>query len=93
MKYILFLSIAFILSCQKSENDCKYYSMYIESTEESAKAKCRGLANNHPEWKLIEFRQIGCLTEDQIFIAKATGRNVIQQYCPGVIFEIRTIIK
>ena len=91
---LAFCFLAFLSSCTKEvKEDCKDYQMFIESTEESAKNKCRGLANNHPEWKVIEVRVLPCLTEDQLFIAQATGRVTTLLYCPNVWFEIRTTIK
>ena len=83
--------LVIMTSCTKEP--CKNYQLFIESTEQSAKDKCQGLANSHPQWKVIEVRVLPCLTEDELLIAQSTGRTVRQLYCPNVWFEVRTIIR
>jgi uncharacterized lipoprotein YmbA len=90
---IFILLVILFASCSKPEPECKDYQLFIESTEQSAKAECQGLANSHPEWKIIEVRVIPCLTQDELILAQATGRTVRQLYCPNVWFEVRTIIR
>jgi hypothetical protein len=89
---IISLMLAIMASCTK-EPECKNYQLFIESTEQSAKDKCQGLANSHPQWKVIEVRVLPCLTEDELLIAQSTGRTVRQLYCPNVWFEVRTSVR
>jgi hypothetical protein len=91
---ILIISLMLIImaSCTK-QPECKNYQLFIESTEQSAKDKCQGLANSHPQWKVIEVRVLPCLTEDELLIAQSTGRTVRQLYCPNVWFEVRTSVR
>ena len=91
MKHI-FIFIIFLLSCTKDEQ-CKNYNLVTESSENSARQKCNGVANNHPEFKIISTNPIGCLTNEQLTNAKKGESSVNKPYCSGVSFTVRTVIR
>lgn len=94
----VFISLLLLSSCSKEstkEEDCKDYQMFVTSSEESARDKCRGLANNHPTFKVVQVLFLPCLKPEllQVYIDGAKKRDRVQQFCIGVDFEIKTIIK
>ncbi|MFZ1786685.1 MAG: hypothetical protein WAT92_00175 [Saprospiraceae bacterium] len=93
MKHILILSFILILSCTKEDTSCRNYNLVIESSENSARQKCNGLANSHPEFKTIESKLIGCLTNDKLKEAKKSESTTTKIYCDGVSFQIKVSIK
>ncbi len=92
MKYIIFVICLFVLSCSKDES-CKQYSIITESNEKEAKYKCGGLANNYPAFEIISKNSLGCLTTEELNIAKKTLNSVTKNYCNGVTFTVRTRIE
>jgi len=93
MKHILIL-IIFLLSCAKEETQrCTPYNLVTESSEDSARQKCKGLAGSHPVFKVITSNYIGCLTPSEYQQAKKGESSVTKQYCSGVSYTIRVTLK
>ena len=93
MKQILILAIILILGCTKEETKCTPYNLVTESSENSARQKCGGLANSHPEFKEISKIYVGCLTKDEYTQSKKGESQVTQQYCPGVSYTVKITLK
>lgn len=93
MKYILILTIALFLSCSKEDDQCKFYSLVTESSFNSANDKCSGLANSHPQMKVIESKQIGCLTQSELIEAKKAESTITKTLCFGVTYQIKVSVK
>ena len=91
MKHI-FIFITLLFSCTK-EDACKNYNLVTESSFDSARQKCNGLAGNYPEFKTIETKPIGCLTLGQLTIAKKGESSETKFYCIGVSYTVRTVIR
>jgi len=92
MKYILILITAILFSCSKEEQ-CKHYLLVTESSEDSARQKCNGLANSHPEFKVISSNYVGCLTKDEYIQAKKGESQVTRSYCNGVSYTVKITLK
>lgn len=92
MKYTIILITALFFSCSKEEQ-CKFYILVTESTFDSAKDKCNGLANSHPEIKIIGSESAGCLTSEELIQAKKAETTITKQYCNGVTYTIKTVIR
>lgn len=90
MKHILIFLIFF--SCAKVD-PCINYNLVTESSENSARQKCNGLANSHPEFKVISSNYVGCLTQDEYNIAKRGESVTVRRYCNGVDYAIRVTLK
>ncbi|MBK8855416.1 MAG: hypothetical protein IPN10_15290 [Saprospiraceae bacterium] len=74
MKFILILITTLLLSC--TDDKCKNYNLVTESSIDSASDKCDGLANSHPEMKVISSKSVGCLTNDELKEAKKAQTTV-----------------
>jgi hypothetical protein len=92
MKYLIFVFSLIFFSCSQDES-CIPYSLISESNEKEADYKCDGLANNYPAFEIISKKSIGCLTKDELEIAKKTLSSVTKNYCNGVTFTVRTRIE
>ncbi|MFZ1749422.1 MAG: hypothetical protein WAU01_04500 [Saprospiraceae bacterium] len=92
MKYLIFVISIFMFSCSEDES-CKQYSLITESNEKEADYKCDGLANNYPAFEIISKKSLGCLTTEELNIAKKTLSSVTKNYCNGVTFTVRTRIE
>lgn len=92
MKYTLILITSILLSCSKDEQ-CKNYTLVTESSFNSANDKCSGLANSHPQMKVIESKPIGCLNEEQLKNAKKAESTITQTLCFGVSYTIKVSVK
>jgi len=93
MKQVLFPLIILILGCEKEPVKCISYNLVTESSEDSARKKCNGLANSHPTFKVISSNYVGCLTKDEYIQAKKGESIVTKTSCTGVTFTIRTVLK
>ena len=92
MKFILILITVLLFSCSKEEQ-CKHYLLVTESSEDSARQKCNGIANSHPTFKTIHSQSIGCLTSTELKEARKGESTTTQTYCQGVTFQIKVTIK
>ena len=93
MKHILILAIILILGCTKEEIKCTPYNLVTESSEISARQKCNGIANSHPEFKVISSNYVGCLTNDEYNQAKKGESQITRNYCNGVSYTVKTTLK
>ena len=90
MKHILIFLI--FISCAKVD-PCKSYNLVTETSENSARQKCNGVANSHPEFKVISSEYVGCLTQDEYNIAKRGESVTVRRYCNGVDYTIKVTLK
>lgn len=93
MKHILILAMILILGCTKEEIKCTPYNLVTESSENSARQKCNGLANSHPEFKVISSNYVGCLTKDEYTQARKGESQITRNYCNGVSYTIKITLK
>ena len=77
MVRVLIFSMILILGCTKEEIKCTPYNLVTESSENSARQKCNGIANSHPEFKVISSNYVGCLTKDEYIQSKKGESSVI----------------
>jgi len=94
MKQVLIFLMFIVLGCEKEPVvKCTPYNLVTESSEDSARQKCNGLANSHPTFKVLSSVYVGCLTPDELIQARKGESSVIKTYCNGVSYTIRITLK
>ena len=93
MKHILIFLLFIFVSCEKEQERCIIYNLVTESSENSARQKCNGVANSHPEFKVITSNFVGCLTQDEYNTARRGESVTTKQYCNGVSYTIKVTLK
>jgi hypothetical protein len=92
MKLTIFIFLLACLSCSE-DNQCKNYFLVTESSERSARDKCQGLANSHPELREISRQSVGCLTESEVREVRKGESTITQNACSGVSFTMQVRVK
>lgn len=93
MVRVLFFLVILILGCEKEPIRCTPYNLVTESSEDSARQKCNGLANSHPTFKVISSNYVGCLTPDELTNARKGESSYTGLYCNGVTYTVKITLK
>lgn len=92
MRILIAILVMMTFGCTKQEQ-CYEALLVVTSSEDSARQKCKGLANSHPEFKIISSKIIGCYSPKEIREAERANNTITKSMCAGVDFQIVTRVK